>query len=112
MVRHSQAACYLVLYFQVIRSPQNLWKSHCTGLQDATFGVLSVLPRACWITFLVLMLVWITHTQGGFNWAKTAMGSQGLLNLHFIFMTVAWPICMFEAIFSYRMPVYKLPHRK
>ena len=57
-------------------------------------------------------MIWITHTQGGFAWAKNAAGSQGLLNLHYIFMTVAWPICMFEAIFSYRMPIYKLPHRK
>ncbi len=28
------------------------------------------------------------------------------------FCNVCRPICMFEAIFSYRAPLYKLPHRK
>ena len=59
-------------------------------MQDATYGVLWALPRACWIAFLVLMLVWIVHTQHGFAYAKTMMGSQGFLSYHYVFMTVAW----------------------
>ena len=59
-------------------------------MQDATYGVLWALPRACWIAFLVLMLVWIVHTQHGFAFAKIMMGSQGFLSYHYVFMTVAW----------------------
>ena len=52
--------------------------------------MLWALPRASWIAFLVLMLVWIVHTQHGFAFAKTMMGSQGFLSYHYVFMTVAW----------------------
>ena len=118
------------------------------------YGVSYLLPRACWIVFLILMLCWIVRTQNGFAYSNTKMGSQGYLNReaqgsrcdgqvfgspasilllpvqrtcylttrcssdplavaadHYVFMTVAWPICMFEAIISYRTPLYRMPHR-
>lgn len=70
------------------------------------------IPRAAWITYFILMLVWITHTQGDYHRIKTQLGSAGFLSYHYTFMTVAWPICMFEAIFSYRVPLYKMPNRR
>ena len=65
--------------------------SHHTSVcvQEAKYGVLWTLPRACWITFFVLMLIYITHT-GGFLWEKTLSGAGGLMRRHYIFMTVAW----------------------
>ena len=78
-------------------------------MQDATYGVLWALPRACWIAFLVLMLVWIVHTQHGFAFAKTLKGSQGFLNHHYVFMTVAW--CALFAIDAllYKCSAYQQP---
>lgn len=81
-------------------------------VQDATYGLLWAIPRIAWLGFFALMLAWIVYSQNGFAYNNTKLGSQGYLNHHYIFMTVAWPICMFEAIFSYRAPIYVLPHSK
>lgn len=39
-----------------------------------------VVPRVCWIVFLVLMLCWIVRTQHGFAYSRTKQGSGGYLN--------------------------------
>ena len=44
------------------------------------YGLSYLVPRVCWMTFLILMLVWICKTQNGFAYTNTKMGSQGYLN--------------------------------
>ncbi len=44
------------------------------------YGFSYLVPRVCWMTFLILMLVWICKTQNGFAYTNTKMGSQGYLN--------------------------------
>lgn len=79
-----------VLLPAIIYSRSHHYRCAMMRMQDATSGVLWALPRACWIALSVLMLVWIVHAQHGFAFTKTIMGSQGLLNYHHVFMTVAW----------------------
>lgn len=47
-----------------------------------------IAPRLCWVALLVVLVVWISSTNG-----RSAGGEpklQKLLNLHYLFMTVAW----------------------
>ena len=44
------------------------------------YGFSYLVPRVCWIAFLILMLVWITKTEHGFTYSNTKAGSQGYLN--------------------------------
>ncbi|BDA45956.1 probable cytochrome b561 [Coccomyxa sp. Obi] len=68
-----------------------------------------IAPRICWVALLVVLVIWTSTTTG-----RSAGGEpklQKLLNLHYFFMTVAWPVCMLEAILSYRAPLITLPNR-
>lgn len=45
-------------------------------------------PRLCWVALLVLLLVWMWSTQGRSSHGNREV--QRTLNLHYVFMTVAW----------------------
>lgn len=51
-------------------------------------GFVWLAPRICWGLLLILLIVWTFLTKG-----RSANGEENLqrfLNLHYLFMTIAW----------------------
>ncbi|KAK9832636.1 hypothetical protein WJX81_005931 [Elliptochloris bilobata] len=61
-------------------------------------------PRVIWVTSLVLMLTFISMCQGGFLFGVSS--SEKVLSVHYICMSIAWPIVMTEALLIYRAPLF------
>lgn len=80
-------------------------------LQDL---VLRYLPRLTWVTFFIVLMVWITKYGSGFHPinSKTQFLSFQLLSYHYLFMGLAWPVVMTEAILSYRAPLVPFKQRR
>lgn len=70
-----------------------------------------VLPRLTWMAFFIILLVWICLYGAGFkSWSH--MNPVPLLSYHYFFMSLAWPVCMTEAILSYRAPLIPFKQRR
>lgn len=67
-------------------------------------------PRLLWVSALVVFVVWIEKYGYGFNYSETDVAS--ILSLHYLFMFLAFPVFMTEAILSYRVPLIPLGSRR
>ena len=76
--------------------------------------MLKFLPRLTWLAFFVILLVWIIKFGSGFHTinSKTKELSFQLLSYHYLFMGLAWPVIMTEAILSYRAPLIPFSQRR
>ena len=72
---------------------------------------LRVLPRLTWSAFLTVLVVWICRCGAGLRtWSQEEPGPA--MSLHYLFMGLAWPVCMTEAILSYRAPLVPFRQRR
>ena len=76
--------------------------------------LLRYLPRLTWISFFVILMVWIKKCGSGFHAidSTTQYLSFQLLSYHYLFMGLAWPVVMTEAILSYRAPLVPFKQRR
>lgn len=58
--------------------------------RSAGFRAVAAAPRVIWGTSLVLMLTFIFLCQGGFLFARA--DSERVLSVHYICMSIAWPV--------------------
>lgn len=70
-----------------------------------------VLPRLTWVAFFIILMVWICQYGAGLK-AWSHMNPVPLLSYHYFFMGLAWPVCMTEAILSYRAPLIPFRQRR
>ena len=83
--------------------------SPCAILQDVWRVSVKLLPRLLWLTAVVLLLVWLIEPQGSLTYDRKNFSS--IIRFHFLFMTLAWPVFMVEAIPAYRAPLITLHSR-
>jgi hypothetical protein len=81
-----------------------------SAVQEACKWIARLLPRVLWLTALALLLVWLLKTQQALVYNRKYVVS--IIQFHFLFMFLAWPVCMVEAILSYRTPLVALHSRK
>ena len=76
--------------------------------------MLKFLPRLTWLAFFIILLVWIVKYGSGFHAinSMTRDLSFQLLSYHYLFMGLAWPVIMTEAILSYRAPLIPFAQRR
>lgn len=77
-------------------------------------SLISVLLRGVQIAIVALIIVWVA-LLGGVRFTPTPQGDgndTGLLfNWHPLLMTLAFVVCMGEAVLAYKAPLLKLPDR-
>ncbi|BDA44414.1 probable cytochrome b reductase 1 [Coccomyxa sp. Obi] len=66
-------------------------------------------PRVLWLAALIVLLIWVERYGYGFKNAAADYGA--MLSLHYLFMFLAFPVCMAEAILSYRVPLIPVGSR-
>ncbi len=69
-----------------------------------------VAPRVIWVAALVVFVVWVQKYGYGFKYSEGDIPS--LMSLHYLFMFLAFPVFMTEAILSYRVPLITLGSRR
>lgn len=72
---------------------------------------LRVLPRLTWSAIFIVLVVWICLCGAGLKaWSQEEPGPA--MSLHYLFMGLAWPMCMTEAILSYGAPLMPFKQRR
>ena len=81
-------------------SPASLGDACGTPLRWMLQTLLWVLPRACWLVFLIIILVWDEKVEGAFGRDAT-----NLFSWHALCMTLAFPVLLSEAILLFSAPL-------
>jgi len=68
------------------------------------------IPRVLWVLALIVFLIWVLKFNYGLNYTETNI--YVMLNMHYLFMFLAFPVFMAEAILSYRVPIITLGSRR
>jgi hypothetical protein len=61
---------------------------------------LALLPRMAWVTFLVLIIVWVMKVEGGMGFVAT-----NVFGWHAVLMSAAFGVFMPEALLSFKVPL-------
>ncbi|GAX75228.1 hypothetical protein CEUSTIGMA_g2672.t1 [Chlamydomonas eustigma] len=61
---------------------------------------LTLLPRMAWVTFLVLIIVWVMKVEGGMGFVAT-----NVFGWHAVLMSAAFGVFMPEALLSFEAPM-------
>ena len=70
----------------------------------------TIFTRIIELLTLVVTLIWVFGYLGGIGFAPVYKGEDAndpstIFNWHPIFMALAFPICMAEAVLAYRVPI-------
>ena len=70
----------------------------------------TIFTRVLEICFLVVAMIWVFGYLGGIGFAPVVKGDNAndpstIFNWHPLFMALAFPICMAEAVLAYRAPI-------
>lgn len=68
------------------------------------------IPRVLWVLALTVFLVWVLKCGYGLNYTETNF--YAMLSMHSLFMFLAFPVFMVEAILSYRVPIITMGSRR